>query len=83
MLPIVQKINGFLADYILVFLLVAAGLFFFAFSTILGWNMFGKVNVNYLFGKKGILPYTPISLIFIFLGTMMSSDLVRALIQKK
>ncbi len=28
LLPIVQKINGFLADYILVFLLVAAGLFF-------------------------------------------------------
>ena len=55
---------------------VAVALFFFAFSTILGWNLFGKVNVNYLFGKKGILPYTIISLVFIFLGTMMSSDLV-------
>ncbi len=28
LLPLVQKINGFLADYILVFLLVATGLFF-------------------------------------------------------
>ena len=55
---------------------VAVALFFFAFSTILGWNMFGKVNVTYLFGKKGVLPYTVISLVFIFLGTMMSSDLV-------
>ena len=55
---------------------VAVALFFFAFSTILGWNMFGKVNVTYLFGKKGVLPYTIISLVFIFLGTMMSSDLV-------
>ena len=55
---------------------VAVALFFFAFSTILGWNMFGKVNVTYLFGKKGVLPYTAISLVFIFLGTMMSSDLV-------
>jgi len=55
---------------------VAVALFFFAFSTILSWNMFGKVNVTYLFGKKGVLPYTVISLIFIFLGTMMSSDLV-------
>jgi AGCS family alanine or glycine:cation symporter len=55
---------------------VAVCLFFFAFSTILGWNMFGKVNVSYLFGKKGVLPYTVISLVFIFLGTMMSSDLV-------
>ena len=55
---------------------VAVALFFFAFSTILGWNMFGKVNVTYLFGKKGVLPYTIISLVFIFLRTMMSSDLV-------
>jgi AGCS family alanine or glycine:cation symporter len=55
---------------------VAVCLFFFAFSTILGWNMFGKVNITYLFGKKGVLPYTLISLVFIFLGTMMSSDLV-------
>ena len=55
---------------------VATALFFFAFSTILGWNLFGKINVNYLFGKKGVLPYTVISLVFIFLGTMMSSDLV-------
>ena len=55
---------------------VAVALFFFAFSTILGWNMFGKVNVTYLFGKKGVLVYTIISLVFIFLGTMMSSDLV-------
>jgi len=55
---------------------VAVALFFFAFSTIRGWNMFGKVNISYLFGKKGVLPYTVISLVFIFLGTMMSSDLV-------
>ena len=55
---------------------VAVALFFFAFSTILGWNMFGKINVTYLFGKKGVLVYTIISLVFIFLGTMMSSDLV-------
>ena len=55
---------------------VAVALFFFAFSTILGWNMFGKVNITYLFGKKGVLPYTIIALIFIFLGTMVSSDLV-------
>ena len=37
---------------------VAVCLFFFAFSTILSWNLFGKINV------------------FIFLGTMMSNDLV-------
>lgn len=55
---------------------VAAALFFFAFSTILGWNMFGKTNVAYLFGEKATKVYTLISLLFIFLGTTMSSDLV-------
>lgn len=58
---------------------VAVALFFFAFSTILSWNMFGKVNTEYLFGKKGVIVYTIISLIFIFLGTTTSSDLVWAL----
>ena len=55
---------------------VAVALFFFAFSTILGWNMFGKTNVAYLFGEKATKVYTIISLGFIFLGTTMSSDLV-------
>ena len=55
---------------------VAVALFFFAFSTILGWNMFGKTNVNYLLGEKATKVYTVISLGFIFLGTTMSSDLV-------
>ena len=55
---------------------VAVALFFFAFSTILGWNMFGKTNVAYLFGEKATKVYTIISLLFIFLGTTMSSDLV-------
>ena len=55
---------------------IAIALFFFAFSTILGWNMFGKTNIGYLFGAKGVKVYTVISLVFVFLGTCMSSDLV-------
>ena len=55
---------------------VAVCLFFFAFSTILGWNLFGKINANYLFGQKGIKVYMVIALVFIFLGTLMSNDLV-------
>lgn len=59
---------------------VAICLFFFAFSTILSWNMFGKINVIYLFGEKNAklctTIYTVIALIFIFLGTLMSNDLV-------
>ena len=55
---------------------VAVCLFFFAFSTVLGWNMFGKINVIYLFGRKAAPVYAVIALIFIFLGTLMSNDLV-------
>ena len=31
---------------------IAICLLFFAFSTILGWHFFGKINAEYLFGKK-------------------------------
>lgn len=55
---------------------VAIALFFFAFSTILGWNLFGKINVAYLFGEKSTKIYTVIALVFIFLGTLASNDLV-------
>ena len=55
---------------------VAICLFFFAFSTVLSWNMFGKINVIYLFGKKSTVVYSVIALVFIFLGTLMSNDLV-------
>lgn len=55
---------------------VAICLLFFAFSTILGWNMFGKINVEYLFGKKATAVYSVIAVAFIFLGSCLSNDLV-------
>ena len=55
---------------------VAITLFFFAFSTILGWNLFAKINVVWLFGKKATVPFTVIALVFVFLGTLASNDLV-------
>ena len=55
---------------------IAVALFFFAFSTILGWNMFGKTNMAYLFGATGVKVYTVLSLGFIFLGTVFGADLV-------
>ena len=60
---------------------VAVCLFFFAFSTILSWNLFGKINMVYLFGKKFgaktvTVLYTVVALVFIFLGTLASNDLV-------
>lgn len=55
---------------------IAICLFFFAFSTILSWNFFGKINVNYLFGPKAVKIYSALALFFIFLGSCLSNDLV-------
>ncbi len=55
---------------------VAICLLFFAFSTIIGWNLFGKINFQYLFGKKAVAIYTVIALVFIFLGSCLQNDLV-------
>ena len=57
-------------------LFVAICLLFFAFSTILSWNYFGRINVQYLFGKKAVPIYSALALVFIFLGSVLSNDLV-------
>ena len=55
---------------------IAIALFFFAFSTVLSWNLFGKLNAQYLWGAGAVRPYTLVSLAFLFLGTVISADLV-------
>ena len=57
---------------------VAICLLFFAFSTILGWNFFGKVNVEYLSkkNKTATIVYSVVAIVFIFLGTLLKNDLV-------
>ena len=55
---------------------VAVCLTFFAFSTIVSWNLFGKINFEYLFGKKGVVIYSIIALVFIMLGSIFKNDLV-------
>lgn len=53
--------------------------FVFAFSTILGWNLFGKINFEYLFGKKAVVVYSVLAVVFIFIGSCLRNDLVWAL----
>lgn len=55
---------------------IAITLFFFAFSTILSWNLFAKINVDYLSKGKLVMPFNILALVFIFLGTLASNDLV-------
>ena len=57
-------------------ILVAVCLAFFAFTTIISWNFFGKQNVQYLFGKKATVVYSILAIGFIFLGTLFPNDLV-------
>ena len=55
---------------------VAICLLFFAFSSIIGWNVFVKINVQYLFGKKAIPTYSALTVLFIFVGSLFPNDLV-------
>ncbi len=55
---------------------VAVCLTFFAFSTIISWNLFGRINFEYLFGKKSSIWYSIIAVLFVFAGSLLSSNLV-------
>ena len=57
---------------------IAVCLLFFAFSTIISWNFFGKLNVQYLFknSKVATIVYSVIAIAFIFLGSILSNNLV-------
>ena len=55
---------------------VAISLFFFAFSTIIGWYFFGELNIKFLFGKKGIKYYRTIVLACVVVGTLLDVEIV-------
>ncbi len=56
-------------------LIIAVGLALFAFSTILGWALYGTRCCEFLFGPKAIKPYQVIFLIVIFVGATMDLSL--------
>ncbi|MCW6070374.1 sodium:alanine symporter family protein [Clostridium botulinum] len=55
---------------------VAVSLFFFAFSTIIGWYFFGLLNVKFIFGDKGTRPYIVLFLVALVVGTVLDVPLV-------
>lgn len=57
-------------------LFVAIALMFFAFSTILGWSLYGTRCVEYLFGMKVSKVYQVIFSIIIVVGATTSLDVV-------
>ena len=55
---------------------VAVCLFFFAFSTVIGWYFFGEQNVKYLFGTKAVRIYSVLVILCVFAGSLLKVDLV-------
>ena len=55
---------------------IAICMFFFAFSTIIGWYFFGQANIKYLFGPKAVKIYSVLVCICVVLGSLAQVDLV-------
>lgn len=58
---------------------IAICMFFFAFSTIIGWYFFGQSNFKALFGEKVLPVYSVIVVVFILVGSTLKVDLVWAM----
>ena len=55
---------------------VAVCLCVFALSTALNWNLFGRLNMIYLFGRDSNTAYSVAALVFLFLGALASTEFV-------
>ena len=55
---------------------IAICMFFFAFSTIIGWYFFGQANIKYLFGPKAVKVYSVLVDVCVVLGSLAQVDLV-------
>ncbi len=55
---------------------VAVCLFFFAFSTIVGWYFFGAQNVRFLCNGRGVGVYRILAVLFVAAGSCLQVDLV-------
>ncbi|WP_068718680.1 alanine/glycine:cation symporter family protein [Vibrio tritonius] len=56
--------------------LVAISLAIFAFTTIVGWSVYGERCATYLFGHKAVLPFRIIFVLALPVGATMSLDFV-------
>jgi AGCS family alanine or glycine:cation symporter len=57
-------------------LVVTFGLMIFAFTTMLGWSVYGERCVEYLFGVKSILPFRLLWVLAIPVGAMVKLSFV-------
>lgn len=50
--------------------IILISIIFFAYTTMLTWNFYGEKSWEYIFGKKIVVPYRIIFLIFLFIGAI-------------
>ena len=60
-------------------LIIAIGLALFAFSTVLGWALYGSRCCEFLFGHKSIKIYQVVFVVVVFIGAIMKLDLAWAI----
>lgn len=56
--------------------ILAVSLVLFAFATIIGWNYYGECAMRYLTGERGIKIYQLFYMVFVYLGAVISLELV-------
>lgn len=59
--------------------ILVIGILSFAYSTILGWSYYGERCVEYLFGRRGMVPYKLIFVFVLLIGPVISLDIVWSL----
>jgi AGCS family alanine or glycine:cation symporter len=57
-------------------IMVAIGLFLFGYTTIVGWAYYGEKCLEFLMGKKALLPFRALFCSCVFMGAVMGFDLV-------
>lgn len=57
-------------------LFLAISMLLFAFTSILGWSVYGIQCIKYLFGEKSIKPFCIVYSAFIFVGALLRVDIV-------
>lgn len=52
------------------------GIILFAFSTILGWIYYGEKSIEFLFGKRALMPYRLFYCFAVFIGSITTLEIV-------
>jgi alanine or glycine:cation symporter, AGCS family len=54
---------------------IAVAILLFAFSTVLGWSIYGTKAIEYLLGEKAVVVYKAVFVVFIVCGATMNLEL--------